>query len=251
MPLTTIEKSVELIKSYKETGDINLRNQIVILYGNLVKCIAVSMRNMYIKYAEVDDIVNEGVILLINAINTFDFDKNVKFETYASLKIRGGIIDFIRKQDFVPRNLRKFAKQLENTYAELYAVLDREPTDEEMASKMELDISKFQKLMSESVGINTISFEEIVFEGDFQMSDNNNGEWTAEKNLLLTEKKKILMQAIDNLKEKERQVISLYYYEKLKYSEIAKVLEVSESRVCQIHSQAVIKLKNSLLDYLR
>jgi len=250
MPLT-IEKSVELIKKYKKTGDVNLRNQIVVLYGNLVKCIAISMRNMYIKYAEVDDVVNEGVISLINAIETFDFDKNVKFETYASLKIRGGIIDFIRKQDFVPRSIRKFAKQLESTYAELYSEFDREPTDEEIANKMGLSINKFQKLMADSVGINTVSFEDLVFKDGFQMPDDSSGEWTAEKNLLSKEKKQVLMEALDNLKEKERLVITLYYYEKLKYSEIANVIEVSESRVCQIHSQAVTKLKNSLIDYLR
>lgn len=250
MPLTT-EKSVELIKKYRETGDINIRNQIVISYGNLVKCIAVSMRNMYTKYAQVDDIVNEGIISLINAINTYDFDKNVKFETYASLKIRGAIIDFIRKQDFVPRSLRKFSKQLESTYSQLRSTLEREPTDDEIAKKMGLSESKFQRLMSESAGINTISFEELVFDSGFQLSDESNGEWAAEKKLLSTEKKQVLMQAIDNLKEKERQVISLYYYEKLKYSEIAQVLDVSESRVCQIHSRAVTKLKNSLIDYLK
>lgn len=250
MPLTT-QNSVELIKKYHETGDKAIRNQIVVLYGNLVRCIAVSMRNMYIKYAQVDDVVNEGIICLINAIDTFDFDKNVKFETYASLKIRGGIIDFIRKQDFVPRNIRKFAKQLENTYAQLYCDLDREPTDEEIAEKMGLQLNRFQRLMSDSAGINTVSFEELVVEGDYQMPEENSGEWAVEKNLLSSEKKQILKESLDNLKEKERIVISLYYFEKLKYSEIAQVLQVSESRVCQIHSLAVTKLKNSLTDYLR
>ena len=109
--MTTVETN-NLIVKYKETGDIALRNKIILHYGDLVRYIAISTRNMYSKFAETEDIINEGIISLISALDTFDMEKNVKFETYASIRIRGSIIDFIRKQDFVPRNLRQFSKQL-------------------------------------------------------------------------------------------------------------------------------------------
>ncbi len=248
MSLSTIE-SVGLIRKYKDTGDVSVRNQIILKYGELVRYIAVSMRNMYVKYADVEDVVNEGIIALISALDSFDESRNVKFETYASIRIRGGIIDFIRKQDFIPRNIRKFAKDADATFSDLYSKLGREPTDNEIATQMGIDEKKYKHLMGKSACLTTLSFEELIFENKFEMSDDGtSSEWSAEKDLLGAERKEVLLDTINNLKEKEKQVISLYYYEKLKFSEIAQVLDISESRVCQIHSQAIAKLRNSLGD---
>jgi len=250
MPVNTIEAN-ELIAKYKETGDITLRNQIILLYGNLVKYIAISTRNLYLKYAETNDIVNEGIISLISALESFDLSKNVKFETYASIRIKGAIIDFIRKQDFIPRNVRKFSKDLDLAYASLHFELSREPTTSELAEHFGTTEEKLRKQMGEAAGAATLSFEELLYENNFDISENNeSGTWEAEKSIVKNEMTMILSKAIDSLKEKERNVISLYYYEKLKFSEIAKVLQVTESRVCQIHSKSMMKLKYFINDYL-
>ncbi len=238
---------LKYICEYKETGNIGVRNDIVIRYLELVRLIAVSLRNIYSKYASVDDIINEGVIALIGAIETFDIDKNVKFETYANLKVKGAIIDYVRKQDWVPRQVRRFGKDMEAAYNELYITLDRRPTNDEIAEHMGITKEKLIRGMAESAGAITLSFEELLYEDNF---DTESGD-SADADLYKKELKTVIAEAISSLKPKEKQVVSLYYYEKLKFSDIAKVLEVSESRVCQIHSKAMLVLKHSLQEYMK
>ncbi len=241
----------QLLLNYKKTADVSIRNEIILKYSNLVRCIVVSMRNMFLKYAEVDDVINECFICLISAVDSFDLDKNVKFETYASIRIKGAVIDFIRKQDFIPRSVRSFSKNLEVAYSKLYNTLRREPTNEELAKELQMPIEKYQKMLSDSACANTLSFEEIIYENNIKGFEEEINEYNnAEEKLLKQEFKSILSSAIDILKEKERLVISLYYYEKLKFSDIAKVLGLSESRVCQIHSKAIVKLKMQINIYL-
>ncbi len=238
---------------YKESGDIKLRNEIALRYSNVVKYIAISMRNMYIKYADVDDIINEGMIALMAAIDQFDLSKNVKFETYASIKVRGAVIDYIRKQDWVPRQLRRFSKDLDIAYSELYMKLDRNPTNSELAEYMDMTEDKFNKSMADVSGTVTLSFEQLLYEDNFDFGDETlpDGVSTTEQRLYGQELQRIIAQAIDTLNEKERLVISLYYYERLKFSDIAKVLNLSDSRVSQIHTKAITTLKNKLDSYVR
>lgn len=238
---------------YKESGDIKLRNEIALRYSNVVKYIAISMRNMYIKYADVDDIINEGMIALMAAIDQFDLSKNVKFETYASIKVRGAVIDYIRKQDWVPRQLRRFSKELDIAYSELYMKLDRNPTNFELAEYMDMTEDKFNKSMADVSGTVTLSFEQLLYEDNFDFGDETlpDGVSTTEQRLYGQELQGIIAQAIDTLNEKERLVISLYYYERLKFSDIAKVLDLSDSRVSQIHTKAITTLKNKLDSYVR
>lgn len=243
--------AVSMIARYKQTGDIGLRNSIVLSYGNMVKYIAVSMRNLYLKYAEVDDVVNECIIALIAAIDSFDADKNVKFETYASIRIKGAVIDFIRKQDFIPRSVRGFSKEFEVVYSRLYAKLNREPSTEELAAEMNLPVDKYRKLLGESASAATLSFEELLYENNFEFADENDSTvWHAERNIVQNELAAQISKAIDSLRDREKQVITLYYYEKLKFSDIARVLGVTESRVCQIHTKAITKMRLFLKDYL-
>lgn len=239
--------SMESFIEYKATGDVNLRNEIVLRYMDIVKYTAISLRNTYARYADAEDITNEGVIALINAVETFDPDRNVKFETYASLKVRGAIIDFVRKQDPVSRQVRHFGKELDNAYNALYNILKRTPTEKELAEYMQISPEKLQKMLAEQARANTLSFEDLLYEDNFE----NFGETaSADKRLYDEEKKKVISDEIDRLSPKEKQVVALYYYEKLKFSEIAKVLGVTESRVCQIHSKAVLQLKRRLKEYL-
>lgn len=247
------EQFSELFERYKSTGDKKIRNEIVVMYSNLVKFAAISTRNMYQKYAETEDIVNEGTLGLMSAIESFDTSKNVKFETYASIKIRGAIIDYIRKQDIVPRGVRKFSKELDAAFSRLYSELGREPTNEELAGELGISEDKLLKGMAASATAASLSFEEMMEQGnmDFAESKDENGTWEVERSIHLQERTSVLAHAIDELNEQQRTVVSLYYYEQLRFSEIAAVMSVSESRVCQIHSKAMMKLRFSLESYIR
>lgn len=245
MPVQTAEGS-NLLARYKETGDKSIRNELVLQYGNLIKYAALSTRNMYQKFADTEDIVNEAALALMSAIDTYDPQRGAKFETYASMKMRGAIIDYIRRQDIIPRSLRRFARELDTAFSELYTQLGREPSTQELADRLQLSPEKLLRNMADSAAASTLSFEELLYEGDFQLSTDGNESWDVEKDLWRKERGKLLTQAIDCLKEQQRLVISLYYYEKLKFSDIARVLEVSESRISQIHSSAVLKLKYEL-----
>ncbi len=246
------EAKALLLLRYKETGDKALRNGVILAYMNIVKYAALSTRNMYIKFADTDDVINEATLALMSAVDSFDPKKGVKFETYASIKVRGAIIDFIRRQDFVPRNIRRFAKEYDSAYSALYGELDREPTPQEMADYMKLPLEKLESCTAQAAAAQTLSFEEMVMDSGFDIPDkaDEDGMWSPEASIHRQEKMQYLAEAIKSLKERERLVITLYYYEKLRFSDIGKVLDVSESRVCQIHSQAVQKMKKFMSDYL-
>lgn len=237
----------ERIVAYKQSRDIALRNEIVMQSMGLVRSCALSMRNMYVKYGEVDDVINEGVIALMDAIETFDDSKGAKFETYAVLKIRGAIIDYIRKQDWVPRNIRKFARTLDKANQMLYNLNGRAPTTAELAEYLKTDEEKLLRQMAECSGMVTLSFEELLYEDNIDEPSLN--EPAIDRNILLEEARREIAKAIDELNERERQVITLYYYKDLKYSDIAKALGITESRVCQIHTKATLLLKAKLEPY--
>lgn len=240
--------AAELFELYKETGSKSVRNSIVMKYMHIVRYAVISTRNMYMKFADSDDVTNEAVIALMSAVDSFDPEKKVKFETYASIKVRGAIIDYIRRSDIVPRGIHKFAREYDSAYSELYSRLDREPTSAEIAEHMGITAEKLESCCAQSAAAQTLSFEELVFSG-FDMSDSSSA-YEAENRIVAEERRKCLADAISRLKDKERTVITLYYYEKLKYSEIAEVLELSESRVCQIHAKAVEKLRTEMSEYL-
>ncbi len=250
---TEKEERAALLKRYKETGDKAVRNSVIMAYMDIVKFAAISTRNMYLKFTDTEDVVNEATVALMNAVDSFDINKDVKFETYASIKIRGAIIDYIRRQDFIPRSVRRFAKEYDAAYSELFSELDREPTNEEMASKMKLTLSRFENFTYQMATSQTLSFEELLADKGFDLAEgtDENGVWSAESSVHKEEKLNYLAEAIKALKERERLVITLYYYEKLRFSDIGKVLDISESRVCQLHAQAVGKLKKYMSDYIR
>lgn len=239
-----------LFDRYKETNDVALRNELVLRYMDTVKYVAITTRNIYSKYADLDDIVNEGVLALIKAIDTFDTARGVKFETYANLKIKGAIIDFVRKQDWVPRQVRHFGKELDAAYNKLYTELDRHPTNQELADFMGITKEKLLHSMADIAGSITLSFEELLYEDNFDTYDTQGTE-TTDGNLYEKELKQVIADAINELRPKEKQVVTLYYYERLKFGDIAKVLGVSESRICQIHSKAMLLLKRKLEQYVK
>lgn len=246
--MESYSNNAEQIAIYQQSGDIALRNQIVLNNMGLVRSCAMSMRNMYIKFGDTDDVVNEGVIALMDAIESFDPSKGAKFETYASLKIRGAIIDFLRRQDWIPRNVRKFARTLDKANSMLYNLNGRAPTTAELAEHLGLDEDKLLKQMAECSCTITLSFEELLYEDNI---DEPAIDVPSDSGLLRDEMSREIANAIDTLKDKERQVVTLYYYKNMKYSDIAKALGVSESRVCQIHTKAVLLLKAKLEPYFK
>ncbi|MCH5203264.1 MAG: FliA/WhiG family RNA polymerase sigma factor [Oscillospiraceae bacterium] len=241
--------SSEQVTLYRQNKDIALRNEIVLKNMGLVKTVAMSMRNMYIKFGDVDDIVNEGVIALMNAIEEYDHEKGAKFETFASLKIKGAIIDYIRKQDWIPRNIRKFAKALDKANSMLYNLYGRVPTTAELAQHLGMDENKLIKNMADCSCTITLSFEELLYEDN--INEPSAKDTATDRNLLREEMIKVVTEAISSLKENERRVITLYYYKNMKYSDIAKALGVTEGRICQIHTKAVLSLKARLEPYFK
>ncbi len=246
------DKLLRLWDGYKRNKSIEARNEIVLQYTNLVRKIVLRFKGSYSNFGQLDDMVNQGIIALIDAVEKFDPDMGNKFETFASLKIKGAIIDFMRKQDWVPRNQRNLSKELDEIYNELYAERVYEPTKQEMADKMGVTLPNLDKILQQRHNSIILSYEEAINEKMMIASPlivNDSDKETPETGLLYDELKEKLMEAIDQLNEKERLVVSLYYYENLKLKEIAEVMSITESRVSQIHSAAIIKMKNRLNNY--
>lgn len=238
-----------LLEEYGMSRSEALRNEIVLKNLGLVRACALSLRNTFIKYGDVDDVVNEGVIALMEAIDSFDPAKGAKFETYASLKVRGAIIDYVRRQDWVPRPVRKFARDLDKANSILYNQYNRAPTNGELAEYLGMSEDKLLRGMADAANAVTLSFEELLYEDNFEDAPTAND--GTDSRLLREERRRVIADAISSLREKERQVITLYYYKSMKYSDIAKVIGVSESRVCQINTKAMLALKVALESYIR
>ncbi len=239
--------------AYSESRDPALRNDIVMHYSNLVKMTALRMRGTYKNYAQLDDVVNQGIITLIDAVEKFDASKGFKFETFASIKVKGAIIDYIRSQDWVPRRLRKLSGDLDETYNKLCTDLGRQPTHIEIAKALNITTEQLDRVMESTYNFNLLSYEEVVWQKMSAMGDEpvtDSVEESPERKLMEKELREQLGSAIDSLNDRERTVVSLYYYEKLKLKEIADLIGVSESRVCQIHSAAIIKMKKTMKDYI-
>lgn len=250
------EKECSLLwEQYVKTQGPEIREKLILAYSGLIKIIAGRM-SMYLGYnVEYDDLVGYGVFGLIDAIDKFDFAKGVKFETYASLRIKGAILDQIRKMDWIPRTLRQRQKKIETAVKELEDRMGRSASDDELAlelgiSKDELDNWKNQSKISSIISLDDYLEQgsEIKADsgGDIGISSYDTPEHYVEKEEL----KKSLAEAISSLTEKEQNVISLYYYEELTLKEISHVLSVSESRVSQLHTKALGKLKEKLGDYM-
>jgi RNA polymerase sigma factor for flagellar operon FliA len=234
----------KLIETYKQTGSIAFRNEAVLAYMDIVKYFVFSLRNMYEGFVDPEDITNEAVLGLMSAIDNFDASRGVKFETYASVVIRGTIIDYIRKSDTVPHRLSHFEKDVEKTFQKLYARFDREPTNEEIAADLQVSVEDVRKYLSRAASYRTTSLDEYISsKQDISESRTDNYDWQIEDFAARHEQVEILAKAIVTLTERERTLVSLYYYEKLTLSNIGEVLEISESRVSQLLAMTIAKLR--------
>lgn len=238
---------MELWEEYEKKKTLELKQELVLRYIYIVRNVAIQMRDVYVSFAQIDDIINEGVIVVMNAIDKFDLHMNVKFETYVSKRIRGMIVDMARKQDWVPRTVRKSAREIDEATMRLYEKNGKMPTAKETAELLHMPVEKYEKVISKANLFYVLSLDMLMEEKTdsrqtVQIASPNFRE-QPEAEYLENEFREILEAGIRNLKENEQTVISLYYMEELNARDIARVLGVSEPRISQIHSSAIRKLR--------
>ena len=240
------EELIQLWDEFKASGDIEAKNAILLNYGYLVKWIVRRMMPKYNNYNEYDDLVSCGMLGLIDAVDKFDVKHEVKFETYAVTRIRGEILDYMRSQDWASPSLRKKINAITSAYEAYENQNPGLPADQDVADTLGMPVEQVQKILNQTHMFNLVNFEDALSAGNPEVELRNRDENSPEDELLEKEKKVILTQIIDALPEKERLVITLYYYEGMLLKEIAEVLQVTESRVSQIHSKVLAKMRSKL-----
>ena len=242
-----------LWQDYHRLKSPELREKLIIEYAPLVKLVAGRL-SMYLGYnVEYDDLVGYGVFGLIDAIDKFDMTKDVKFETYASLRIRGAILDQIRKMDWIPRTIRQRQKKIETVMKEIEATKGRVATDEEIASALGISDDEYTDWQSQMKITGVVSLNEYIEQGGPELAADKSrsaGFEMPEEVVEQVELKEKLKESLEVLTEKERKVVVLYYYEDLTLKEISQVLEVSESRVSQLHTKALVKMRTKMGEYM-
>lgn len=240
------EDKLKLWEEYSKNKTPELRERIIIEYAGLVKIVAGKL-GIYLGYnVEYDDLVGYGTFGLIDAIDKYDFDKGVKFETYASLRIRGAILDQVRRMDWLPRTVRQKQKKMDAAYQKLESESGRFATDEELAAELEISVDELSQWQAQTKAAGVVSLDEYLEQGSENgivgtvESEDFAG---PEKQMEQKTMKEVLVQSLESLTEKEKKVILLYYYEELTLKEISEVLEVSESRISQLHTKAIQKLR--------
>jgi RNA polymerase sigma factor FliA len=254
--METNVKAVELRdlwRRYKQDGDERARERLVIAYSPLVKFIAGRMASSLPSHVDEADLVSYGLLGLIGAIERFDLEREIKFETFAVARVKGAIIDELRSLDWVPRSVRSRARDIEKANAALEGELGRPPTDEEMAKKLEMDVDSFNDALLEIANSSILALDDLW---TFADPDGGGGQISVLDTIRdpsasdplaeaqTGELKDQLADAIESLPERERLVIALYYYENLTLREIGEVLGVTESRVSQLHTKAVLALRS-------
>ena len=249
--MKTVDKEA-LWDEYRKKPSQELREKLIIEYSQLVKIVAGRL-SMYLGHnVEYDDLVSYGIFGLIDAIDKFDLAKNVKFETYASLRIRGSILDQIRKMDWIPRTDRQRQTQIDEAMKQIEMRTGRVATDEELAKELGVSDEELCNWQSQLKVTNVVSLNEFEETGPEPVMDATHNSHFAQPEDVIEadELKEMLVKSLDGLTEKERRVIELYYYEELTLKEISKVLEVSESRISQLHTKALVKMRKVMGPYM-
>ncbi|MBF0450861.1 MAG: FliA/WhiG family RNA polymerase sigma factor [Candidatus Magnetomorum sp.] len=230
------------------------REQMVREYAPLVKYIASRISMRVPPNVSLDDLISCGTMGLLDAISKFDPDKNVKFKTYAEVRIRGSILDGLRNLDWIPRSVRKKIQDMEKCIQKVERSLGRTPEDEEIAAELELPIDEYYILLHQARSVDLLSLDETIRDQGFSETKESYvsfipSEITPQDETLVAETKQVVSEGIKKLSKKEQKVIALYYHEGLTLKEIGSVLGLTESRISQIHTQCIIKLKVKLKSY--
>lgn len=244
----------KLLEIYAKMKSPEVREQLILEYAPLVKVVAGRL-SMYLGYnVEYEDLVSYGIFGLIDAIDKFDYLNDVKFETYASLRIRGAILDQIRRMDWIPRTIRQKQKKIEAVIKEVEQSTGHMATDEEVARGLGISNEEYLEWQSQMKITGLVSLNEYMEQGsdisqDYRRHTTSHFE-APEERIEKEELAKVLGEALQLLTEKEQKVITLYYYEELTLKEISNILEVSESRVSQLHTRALKKMKVKMGNYM-
>ena len=230
-----------LWQQYKETESVEIRNQLAEHYLPLVRIVGGRLAISLPPHLDRDDLLSSGFFGLLDAIDRFDISRNIKFETYAGVRIRGAMIDYLRSKDWIPVTMRQKIRKYEQTVYRLENELGRSATDKEIAAALEISLEELQVLVGQCNAATVIPLEEYLKTDNAESVDNNPADA-----MEFLELKDMLAKAIDRLAEKERTVISLYYYEELTLKEIAMIMHLSEARISQLHTKAVLKMRNYL-----
>ncbi len=240
-------------EAWKEQGQISadLKDRIVLEHTTLISYIVSRIAVRLPSHVDLEDLYNTGVIGLMDAVDKYDPDKDCKFKTYAEFRIRGAILDQLRSLDWVPRSIRQKSRRVEQAYNEAEKRLGRQASDSEIAEALGIDLNDFHALLSQTRGISIVNMDDLRAQSDSDHpAPSANLEDVNAEDPFTTLKTRELTQAlgtgIEALPEKERLVVSLYYYEDLNLKEIGHILGITESRVCQIHSKAVGRLRARL-----
>ncbi|MCI8896304.1 MAG: FliA/WhiG family RNA polymerase sigma factor [Lachnospiraceae bacterium] len=244
----------KLWEEYAKAKSPEIREKIILEYAPLVKVVAGRL-SMYLGYnVEYEDLVSYGIFGLIDAIDKFDFLKDVKFETYASLRIRGAILDQIRKMDWIPRTIRQKQKKIDAVIRDIEARYGRSATDEEVSSGLGITEEEYLDWQSQMKITNVVSLNEFLEQGSEvpnEASQSRSSQFDSPEEVLeRDELKKMLTESLELLTEKERKVIVFYYYEDLTLKEISNILGVSESRISQLHTRALQKMRTKMGNYI-
>jgi len=235
---------------FTEAFDRSKRDELILAYAPQIKYIAHRLAMRLPPHIEVDDLISSGVIGLIDAIEKFDPNRDIQFKTYAEFRIKGAMLDDLRSQDWIPRSVRKKAGALERAYAEIEQREGRAATNEEVAEALNITMDAFYDLLSRVKGLSLISIEcgdeeNLLNRRIFESLTGNPGD-TPLAMIKKKELQQIIARNIESLPKSEKMVVSLYYYNELTMKEIGKVLSITESRVSQIHTQAILRMKGKL-----
>jgi RNA polymerase sigma factor for flagellar operon FliA len=250
--MTKSDNANELWQEYRSTRSHELREKLVLRYVTLVKYVAGRLAIGLPPSVQADDLISSGILGLMDAIDKYDLERDTRFETYAVTRIRGAILDELRALDWIPRSTRQKARKLENTYIELENSLGRAATMEEVAKKMNLSTSALYGLLDEVRSTNLVSLDEFVQgkdgDGQTRLVDAVEDRVSLDPTdrIDIEDLKDVMNGAILRLPPRERLVIALYYYEELTLKEIGSILNVSESRISQIHTKAIVRLRGKL-----
>ncbi len=239
--------TASLLLYYKESGNTEAQWTLVLRYEWLIRSIALQISGIYQNFAQLEDIVSEGLITLLQALEKFEPERGIKFETYASRRIRGMIVDLARKQDWVPRSVRKRSRDIDEAMQAFYHEHGRTPTDLELSTQLGLSLQQYQESLGTLDLSHVLSLEALLAQKESAGIPSPTEQFRGPAHQLeQQEEVLILARAIETLRENEQLVLSLYYKEELSMREVAQVLEISEPRVSQIHSKAIQKLRLSL-----
>ncbi len=241
----------ELWLEYRRSKSTDIRDFLVLKYSPLVKYVAGKIAINMPESVEYDDLISYGCIGLLDAIEKFNPEKDIQFKTYAITRVRGAIYDELRTIDWVPRSVRQKSKEVESAISNLELKLGRAANDEEIAREMGMSGSDFQKLILKLNCTSMVSLNEVWYPGtdeEMTLADSIESPNSIKPDVMLEkqEVKKVIVDAIKKLPDKERKVLILYYYEDLTLKEIGAVLEVTESRISQLHTKAILRLRGRL-----